>query len=388
MLLGRHLIAVASLAAIGLLASIGADDRTPPARKADAYPPDATDAQKQETDLQRFRRVDADTQQKLLAAYSFESLEDRLKFDPPGRKRLAKSFPTPDLELDRWKPLLRQGQTIPPAALATLMADERLSRDTQFPRMQALASLHKLEVQKFVTNPGFGLARMDPWGYRGTAETAPTDWSEADRGEEVILPKTGGFFDASKDKNGPTLPSTVALANFHAASAHEFARPDSWGLVKDKAHVAGFLPHTLESVPDGDTRRRFDHDNPTKDKSGRITGYPLIERWATRKTELIGLLMHGAPVVYMNPDNKLPTMAGIKDAKTRELSEFESAGLKDVAAGKEVVVVDATTNQIRMVGAIRMTSACMRCHDGKQGDLLGAFSYDLVRVPAYIARQK
>jgi hypothetical protein len=229
---------------------------------------------------------------------------------------------------------------------------------------------------------------MDPWGYRGTAETAPTDWSEADRGEVVNLPKTGGFFNASPDKKGPTLPSTVALVGFHATSAHEFARPDLWGLVKDKTHVAGFLPHALESVPDGNTRRRFDSEKPTKDKTGRITGYPVIERWAIRRTELIGLLMHDAPVVYTSLDNKLPTMAGIKDAKTRELTEFELGGLKDVAAGKEVVVVDATTNQVRMVGAIRMAAACMKCHDGKQGDLLGAFSYDLVRVPAYVAGQK
>jgi hypothetical protein len=113
-----------------------------------------------------------------------------------------------------------------------------------------------------------------------------------------------------------------------------------------------------------------------------VTGYPVIERWSVRQVELIGLLIHDAPVVYLNPDGKLPTMAAAREAKTRELTEFEAGGLKDLAAGKEVVAVDAATNHVRMVGAIRMAGACLKCHEGTKGDLLGAFTYDLVRVPA------
>jgi hypothetical protein len=229
--------------------------------------------------------------------------------------------------------------------------------------------------------------RMIP--FRHTApETQPKDWSEADRGEPVTLPKAGGFFTPSADKKGPTLPSAIALAGFHTSTTHEFLRPDSWGLVKDKTQVAGFQSHALEFIPDNHARRRFDIDNPTKDKTGRVTGYPLIERWAVRKVELVGLLMHDAPVVYLNADGKLPTMKGAKEAGTRELTEFESSGLKDLAAGKEFVSVDATTNHVRMVGAIRMADACLKCHDGKRGDLLGAFTYDLVRDPAFVPVQK
>src|SRR5260370_257719 len=102
------------------------------------------------------------------------------------------------------------------------------------------------------------------------------------------------------------------------------------------------------------------------DKAGKITDYPLIERWAVRKVELIGLLMHDDPVVYLNPAGKLPTMAGAKDSKTRQPTDFEKGGLKDLSAGKELVIVDAATNQVRMVGAIRMAGACMKCHEGKR----------------------
>jgi hypothetical protein len=271
--------------------------------------------------------------------------------------------------------------------IATLLADERVNREGYFDRVRALASLHQLEVQKFVTNPGFGNMRLVR-GHDRAAEAPPADWSEGDRGDPVTLPKAGGFFVAGEDGKGPTLPSVPALVGFHTSTAHEFARPDSWGLVKDKTRVAGFQPHALEFVPDGTTRRRFDQQNPTKDKAGRVTGYPLVERWAVRKVELIGLLMHESPVVYLNPDGKLPTMATVQEAKTRGLTEFESGGLKDLAAGKEVVSVDAATNQIGVLGAIRMAGACMKCHDGKPGDLLGAFTYDLVRVPAFVPPEK
>jgi hypothetical protein len=404
----HRLIVTAGLTsfAVGILAPIGADDRPlpvpskvapspeeSPEKKSPEYPPNATDAEKRQIDLLRVlnKTADAELRKKLLATYPFESLEDRLKFDAPGRKRVAKSFPTGDLDLGKWKPLVwtEEDTKIPPAPFAVLMAEERLYLDGSF-RMKALAVLHQLETEKFVTNPGFGNGRMR-LQVRDVPkpEKPPTDWSEGDRGEPVNLPKAyeKGFFNPSRDKKGPTLPSVRALFHFHNHTAYEFARPDSWGLVKDKTQVAGFLPHTLEFVPEYG-RRRYDPENPTKDKDGEITGHALIERWVVRKVELIGLLMHDAPVVYLNPENKLPTMAGARDSKTRALTEFESGGLRDLSAGKEIVVVDATTNQIRMVGAIRMASACTKCHEGARGDLLGAFTYELIRDPAFIPPQK
>jgi len=401
-----RLIATAGLVALALplLVTTRADDRpplppmqiTPPPgkaslKKSSEYPPGATDAEKREIDLLRVRDWDADpaVRKKLLAAYPFESLEDRLGFDAPGRKRVSNALPTAALDLEKWKPLLNTEKraTIPPPALATLLADERVNREGYFDRVRALASLHQLEVQKFVTNPGFGNMRLIR-GFDRAAEAPPADWSEGDRGDPVTLPKAGGFFILGEDGKGPTLPSVLALVGFHTSAAHEFSRPDSWGLVKDKTQVAGFQPHALEFVPDGNARRRFDQQHPTTDKAGRVTGYPLVERWAVRKVELIGLLVHESPVVYLNPDGKLPTMAVVKEAKTRGLTEFESNGLKDLSAGKEVVSVDAATNQVRMVGAIRMAGACMKCHEGERGDLLGAFTYDLVRVPAFAPAQK
>lgn len=399
----NHLVATAILATltIGPLALAWADDPPVPPRvpkaivypQANEYPPNATDAQKLEIDLRGIHgKVDDATRKKLMAVYPFESLAERLKFDIPGRARITKTFPTANLDLDKWQPQFHTAERskIPPVSLAVLMTEQQIGREQHFERSQALAALHQVEVRKFVTNPGFGMSRMVqmPRYFMQYTETPPKDWSEADRGEPVTLPKTGDFFNPSKDKKGPTLPSVLALSSFHASTTLEFSRPDSWGLVKDKKQVAGFQPHTLEFIPDAHARSRYDMKNPIKDKTGKAVSLPLVERWAVRKVELIGLLMHDSPVVYLTPDGKLPTMDAAKDANTRELSKFESDGLKDLAAGKEVVTVDATTNQVRMVGAIRMANACLKCHEGKRGDLLGAFTYDLVRDPAFIPEQK
>lgn len=68
--------------------------------------------------------------------------------------------------------------------------------------------------------------------------------------------------------------------------------------------------------------------------------------------------------------------------------KFETDALKDLAAGKEAVHVAATVNQFRVVGAIRMAEACLKCHEGKQRDLLGAFTSDFVRDPAFVLAEK
>jgi hypothetical protein len=45
------------------------------------------------------------------------------------------------------------------------------------------------------------------------------------------------------------------------------------------------------------------------------------------------------------------------------------------------VVTEATTNHIRILGALRASQQCLECHQVRRGDLLGAFSYDIQRDP-------
>jgi hypothetical protein len=57
---------------------------------------------------------------------------------------------------------------------------------------------------------------------------------------------------------------------------------------------------------------------------------------------------------------------------TRPLSEFEGRALPQLVSQKDVVV-DVAENHIAMVGALRAATACLQCHEGERGKLLGAF---------------
>jgi len=76
----------------------------------------------------------------------------------------------------------------------------------------------------------------------------------------------------------------------------------------------------------------------------------------------------------------LPRMQDIDKRKTRPLSNFEESALESLAEGQDLVA-EAKTNRIVMMGSIRAANECLKCHDGKRGDLLGSFSYELRRDP-------
>jgi hypothetical protein len=76
----------------------------------------------------------------------------------------------------------------------------------------------------------------------------------------------------------------------------------------------------------------------------------------------------------------LPRMDKLRYAPTRPLTKFEETGMHRLQAGEDLFVRESP-NGIRMLGAVRSVSQCIKCHDGERGDLLGAFSYFLQRSP-------
>jgi Leucine-rich repeat (LRR) protein len=100
--------------------------------------------------------------------------------------------------------------------------------------------------------------------------------------------------------------------------------------------------------------------------------------WSLRGMQLVGLVKHKSPTVYVRDD-----VAGHpgKDekpvpAQTRAPDAFESAALAKLRQGTEVVA-DTTASQMRLLGAIRARQECLSCHEVEVGRLLGAFSYTL-----------
>jgi hypothetical protein len=76
----------------------------------------------------------------------------------------------------------------------------------------------------------------------------------------------------------------------------------------------------------------------------------------------------------------LPQMNELRDAPTRPLVEFEATALTQLQAGEDLVT-RATPNRIEMLGSLRAMQQCLDCHQVQRGELLGAFSYELIRNP-------
>jgi hypothetical protein len=102
-------------------------------------------------------------------------------------------------------------------------------------------------------------------------------------------------------------------------------------------------------------------------------------RWRVEHIQLIGILSHAEPVVYLT--DKLPSMEQVRLGKTRSLDLFEEAGLPALREGEDLFVA-AKGETMRMLGALRAMKLCQQCHDAEPGDLLGAFSYTLRLGPS------
>jgi hypothetical protein len=140
---------------------------------------------------------------------------------------------------------------------------------------------------------------------------------------------------------------------YHDEGMLGFLYPRGFGYVKDRANVAGFKPHGF---------RYFDR-----------TVYEN-RRWSVQHIQLVGILSHEKPVVYLT--DKLPSMEQVRQGKTRTLDYFEEAALSALREGEDLFIA-SKGETARMLGALRATKTCQQCHDAQVGDLLGAFSYTL-----------
>jgi hypothetical protein len=135
----------------------------------------------------------------------------------------------------------------------------------------------------------------------------------------------------------------------HQWNLFAFLPPRSLGYVKNRDQVAGFRPHGFRHVADH-VQFRVDH------------------------VLLVGVLDHERPVVYLT--EKLPSMDQVRAQETRALDPVEEAGLSTLRDGEDLYVV-SKDDTLRMIGALRATKTCQKCHDASAGDLLGALSYTL-----------
>jgi hypothetical protein len=215
-------------------------------------------------------------------------------------------------------------------------------------RTEAIRRLHEETSEAFARSAGFGVVRTlkaDPvWMASRDTPIAPIA-QPASRD-----PSTG---DWAKPNLARMIPPDSALADLHYFSVIDFGSPRRYGYVKNRQQVAGFQSHHLQ----------FEPHKP--------------ERMTLQTLDLVGLLMHEEPVVYVS--EHLPKMDELLEAPTRALDAFEALGLKQIQQSEDLYARESGTT-LRLLGAIRAAKQCATCHGCDRGDLLGAFSYTLKRT--------
>jgi hypothetical protein len=255
----------------------------------------------------------------------------------------------PYISIDERLPLTKKqqsGETLPTATANRLSElessiDQEGSKRFGDRRRELLRALHEETVQIFVNQPGFGVSRAG--GLReyvlrmGFRQQSP-------------IPQPGTF--SPSPWTSPPLQrqqtASDSLLSLHQASVVDFVNPVGFGYIKDRRHVAGFQDLRISQAP-------------TPDRP-----------WTLQTLDLIGLVLHEKPTAYVS--EYLPRMEELRAAPTRDLDDFESAGLLALQRGEDLFFRERE-NERRMLGAIRAARQCLACHEVERGDLLGAFSY-------------
>jgi hypothetical protein len=211
-------------------------------------------------------------------------------------------------------------------------------------RHHTLRRLHESTMGGFINSPGFGVARMI---FQPTEKNLQP---RRDEGERVQPGHRSGADDWLKTAQVQMWPS--GMLKLHDENVLEFVNPLGFGIVESRKKVTGFISHGYAKLP---------NDNET---------------WGIATVELMGLLLHPEPAVYIS--NRLPAMDELKGTPTRPPDTFESGALEMLKKGDDLVTAETQDGgRMRMLGSIRNGTTCMKCHGGERGDLLGAFSYIL-----------
>lgn len=212
-------------------------------------------------------------------------------------------------------------------------------------RSITLQRIHEQNVDLFVRSPGLGSVRMVRLPLGELPDTL--------RPDDLHVPQpNGGSSRRHAETTSEMRPLKWEFYSLHREGILDFINAENFGHVKDRRHVAGFQSHRFSKVPE-----------PT-------------DGWRVETLELVGLLLHAEPRVYVSAE--LPRMDQLRTAPTRPLDRFEVAGLEQLRCDEDLVAADAPGG-MRLLGAIRNAKQCIQCHDGKRGDLLGAFTYTLVK---------
>ena len=259
----------------------------------------------------------------------------------------------------------------------------------------ALQLLHSENVEDFIQSEGQGLGRITP--------ISPNDLFDRQRSidsiasvpvdSDLLSEKPLALNRETKTRNARMggevpdygfvnklspngMPKEQLLAWFNTNTARSFA--DRVGFVRNVDEVAGFESHRVNLTYDPGHKGVLLNRPPPALPGDKAMKAPV--NWKLNRIQLVSLLLHEDPSVYVT--DKLPDMESLsgEDAPTRKLDPFESEGLAKLKSGQEIHV-HASLNRIKMLGAIRAGEKCLQCHSVEKDAMLGAFSYEFLRDP-------
>jgi hypothetical protein len=147
-------------------------------------------------------------------------------------------------------------------------------------------------------------------------------------------------------------PSWSSIEQMHAAYVEKFIQSSGFGVSR---------------MGPSDLRDRFELV---------LKGQPHV----VKKVELIGLVQHPEPTAYVifsiPPQKAFSTNYMAQHVKTRALTTFETDALIELRSGRNDVL-GTHDGSVALLGAVRAQEKCLKCHDGKARNLLGAFSYSM-----------
>jgi len=192
-----------------------------------------------------------------------------------------------------------------------------------------------------------------------------------------------------------TAPKPVPLS---VASFTEFESPHAEVPAKYQAFHAHYAQRFIEQEGFGFYRTEPLVDFHSISRFGFTTHGVLKNEGSVGKLqrlELVSLLQHAQPRVYESPHLASPliswnytsfakqarlkkgtTMEQFGNTPTRALDDFESAGLKRLRDGEDVVWQFDRAG-VKIIGSLRAQKDCLACHKTKEGALLGALSYQI-----------
>ncbi|MCI0641420.1 MAG: hypothetical protein L0Y72_08635 [Gemmataceae bacterium] len=256
----------------------------------------------------------------------------------------------------------------------TLQAQTAASQQEEKPKQElrkqgGLEGVHAVAAKVFAETPGFGLERM------------PRMFRKID----YVFWSPGELDEVSPYQNRPEL-----LKVFQGYVDY-FTKTQSIAANKNELRFPVGLQGHFSMIErdikdDGQGGKSQDLETiARKSKLWRIDAIDLVgladpELPVTYETAKLSHRLPGAQPGQAKQEETIKTPDGkIYPKYSRPLDFFEIAGLEKLKEG-DALYVRTKDNRMRMLGALRASADCAKCHSVPEGELLGAFSYTMTMM--------